>query len=63
MNSIALFEWQVDPKSPLLVISMIYYVNLSTNIYYFWTKKYFPTQENTFPLKINIADIFKELIK
>ena len=45
MNSIALFEWQVDPKSPLSMISMIYCVTLSTNKYYFWTKKYFPTQD------------------
>ena len=35
MNSIALFEWQVDPKSPLLMVSMIHYVILYKNIYYF----------------------------
>lgn len=44
LNGMALFDWQIDQKSPLITLSMIVYVVLMVVIYNIWTRKYFTSQ-------------------
>ncbi len=40
LSGMTLFSWQIDPKSPLVAISMISYIILMILIYKIWTRKY-----------------------